>query len=152
MAVSAFRVTQLPLLRQSQVELKFPYLAKRHYSPLNLDFTFISQFPVARSKKMIGCRNLKGFVISAQYSQSQDLFTSRLQSIFQILLLLSLVRAFLLLIKGVILIAGRIENLPKLVEDIVQTSINTGPRGALRLVQGVQAFLGVGGEWLNDLF
>lgn len=49
------------------------------------------------------------------------------------------------------LIAGRIENLPKLVEDIVQTSINTGPRGALRLVQGVQAFLGVGGEWLNDL-
>ncbi|KAJ4883459.1 hypothetical protein Rs2_33552 [Raphanus sativus] len=100
MAVSAFRVTQLPLLRQSQ-------------------------FPVARSKKMIGCRNLKGFVISAQYSQSQDLFTSRLQS--------------------------RIENLPKLVEDIVQTSINTGPRGALRLVQGVQAFLGVGGEWLNDL-
>ncbi|KAG2262619.1 hypothetical protein Bca52824_069698 [Brassica carinata] len=104
MAVSAFRVTQLPLLPQSQL-------------------------PVARAarftKTMIGGRNLKGFVISAQYSQSQDLFTSRLQS--------------------------RIENLPKLVEDIVQTSINTGPRGALRLVQGVQAFLGVGGEWLNDL-
>ncbi|CAH8382162.1 unnamed protein product [Eruca vesicaria subsp. sativa] len=103
MAVSASRVTQFPLLHQSQ-------------------------FPVARaarSKKMMGGRNLKGFVIFAQYSQSQDLFTSRLQS--------------------------RIENLPKLVEDIVQTSINTGPRGALRLVQGVQAFLGVGGEWLNDL-
>ncbi|WZZ37799.1 hypothetical protein YC2023_034058 [Brassica napus] len=47
--------------------------------------------------------------------------------------------------------AGRIENLPKLVEDIVQTSINTGPRGALRLVQGVQAFVGVGGEWLTDI-
>ena len=47
--------------------------------------------------------------------------------------------------------AGRIENLPKLVEDIVQTSINTGPRGVLRLVQGVQAFVGVGGEWLNDI-
>ncbi|RID42823.1 hypothetical protein BRARA_J02681, partial [Brassica rapa] len=104
MAVSAFRVTQLPLLHQSQVTVA----------------------RAARSKKMIGGRrNLKGFVISAQYSQSQDLFTSRLQS--------------------------RIENLPKLVEDIVQTSINTGPRGALRLVQGVQAFLGVGGEWLNDL-
>ncbi|CAN7141804.1 unnamed protein product [Brassica rapa subsp. narinosa] len=104
MAVSAFRVTQLPLLHQSQVTVA----------------------RAARSKKMIGSRiNLKGFVISAQYSQSQDLFTSRLQS--------------------------RIENLPKLVEDIVQTSINTGPRGALRLVQGVQAFLGVGGEWLNDL-
>lgn len=47
--------------------------------------------------------------------------------------------------------AGWIENLPKLVEDIVQTSINTGPHGALRLVQGVQAFVGVGGEWLNDI-
>ncbi|CAN6973511.1 unnamed protein product [Brassica oleracea var. botrytis] len=74
---------------------------------------------------MIGRRNSKAFVISAQYSQTQDLFTSRLQS--------------------------RIENLPKLVEDIVQTSINTGPRGALRLVQGVQAFVGVGGEWLTDI-
>lgn len=36
-------------------------------------------------------------------------------------------------------------------EDIVQTSINTGPRGALRLAQGVQAFLGGGGEWLADV-
>ena len=44
-----------------------------------------------------------------------------------------------------------IENLPKLVEDIVQTSINTGPRGALRMAQGIQAVLGVGGEWLADL-
>ncbi|KAK8949992.1 hypothetical protein KSP40_PGU009212 [Platanthera guangdongensis] len=42
-------------------------------------------------------------------------------------------------------------NLPKLVEDIVQTSINTGPRGATRLAQGIQAVIGVGGEWLNDL-
>ncbi|KAG7554177.1 UbiB domain [Arabidopsis suecica] len=105
MAVSAFRGTRLPLFHHSQ-------------------------FPVARtvsrtSKKMIGGRNLKCFVISAQYSQTQDLFTSRLQS--------------------------QIEKLPKLVEDIVQTSINTGPRGVTRLVQGVQAFVGVGGEWLNDL-
>ncbi|KAJ0235218.1 putative aarF domain-containing protein kinase [Hirschfeldia incana] len=103
MAVSAFRGARLPFLHQSQV-------------------------PVARgsSQKMIGGgRKSKAFVISAQYSQTQDLFTSRLQS--------------------------RIENLPKLVEDIVQTSINTGPRGALRLVQGVQAFVGVGGEWLNDI-
>jgi len=74
---------------------------------------------------MIGARNFKGFVLTAQYSQTQDLFTSRLQS--------------------------QIEKLPKLVEDIVQTSINTGPRGVTRLVQGVQAFVGVGGEWLNDL-
>ncbi|KAJ6297121.1 hypothetical protein OIU78_022780 [Salix suchowensis] len=43
-----------------------------------------------------------------------------------------------------------IENFPKLVDDIVQTSINTGPRGPLRLAQGIQAFLGVGGEWLAD--
>lgn len=43
------------------------------------------------------------------------------------------------------------EKLPKLVEDIIQTSINTGPRGALRLVQGIQAVVGVGGEWLTDL-
>ncbi|XP_074286457.1 putative aarF domain-containing protein kinase At5g05200, chloroplastic [Silene latifolia] len=61
----------------------------------------------------------------AQYSQTQDLFTSRLQD--------------------------RIQNLPKLVEDILQTSVNTGPRGALRLVQGVQAFAGVSGEWLTDV-
>lgn len=50
-----------------------------------------------------------------------------------------------------ILITDSIDNLPKLVEDIVQTSINTGPRGALRLVQGIQAFVGVGGEWLADV-
>lgn len=77
--------------------------------------------------------------------------------VFEILLLLFLIELFSTSLKAVklismcVLIAGRIENLPKLVEDIVQTSINTGPRGALRLVQGVQAFLGVGGEWLNDL-
>ncbi|XP_059300823.1 uncharacterized aarF domain-containing protein kinase At5g05200, chloroplastic [Lycium ferocissimum] len=63
--------------------------------------------------------------ISARYSQAQDLFTTRLQD--------------------------RLENLPKLVEDIVQTSLNTGPRGALRLAQGVQAVVGVGSEWLQDI-
>lgn len=35
-------------------------------------------------------------------------------------------------------------------EDIVQTSINTGPRGALRLAQGIQAVIGVGSEWVAD--
>lgn len=44
-----------------------------------------------------------------------------------------------------------IENLPKLVEDIVQTSIKTGPRGAIRLAQGIQAVVGVGSEWLTDV-
>lgn len=50
-----------------------------------------------------------------------------------------------------VLISASIEDLPKLVEDILQTSINTGPRGALRLAQGIQAFVGVGGEWLADV-
>lgn len=36
-------------------------------------------------------------------------------------------------------------------EDIVQTSINTGPRGAIRVTQGIQAVIGVGSEWLTDV-
>lgn len=47
--------------------------------------------------------------------------------------------------------ADSIENLPKLVEDILQTSINTGPRGAIRMAQGIQAVVGVGSEWLADV-
>lgn len=50
-----------------------------------------------------------------------------------------------------VLTSDSIEKLPKLVEDIVQTSADTGPRGVLRLAQGVQAFIGVGQEWLNDV-
>ncbi|KAL9268451.1 putative aarF domain-containing protein, partial [Drosera capensis] len=45
----------------------------------------------------------------------------------------------------------RLQNLPTLVEDIIRTSISTGPRGAVRLVQGIQAVVGVGGEWLQDV-
>lgn len=45
----------------------------------------------------------------------------------------------------------RINELPKLVEDILQTSLSTGPRGALRMAQGIQAVIGVGSEWLNDV-
>ncbi|KAE7996472.1 hypothetical protein FH972_001193 [Carpinus fangiana] len=68
----------------------------------------------------------KRFTFSARYSQAQDLFSStRLQD--------------------------SLERLPKLVEDIVQTSVNTGPRGAIRLAQGIQAVIGVGGEWLADV-
>lgn len=51
-------------------------------------------------------------------------------------------------------LADGMEKLPKLVEDIVQTcitSINTGPRGAVRLAQGIQAVIGVGSEWLTEL-
>ncbi|XP_062157384.1 uncharacterized aarF domain-containing protein kinase At5g05200, chloroplastic-like [Alnus glutinosa] len=71
-------------------------------------------------------RGSKRFTLSARYSQAQDLFSStRLQD--------------------------SLERLPKLVEDIVQTSVDTGPRGAIRLAQGLQAFIGVGGEWLSDV-
>jgi len=48
-------------------------------------------------------------------------------------------------------LSDSLERLPKLVEDVVQTSVNTGPRGAIRLAQGLQAFIGVGGEWLSDV-
>ncbi|PIA38530.1 hypothetical protein AQUCO_02700023v1 [Aquilegia coerulea] len=65
-----------------------------------------------------------GLSLFARYSPAQD-FSSRFQD--------------------------SIDNLPNLVEDIFQTSLNTGPRGAVRLVQGIQAVIGVGGEWLTDL-
>ncbi|KAJ0045995.1 hypothetical protein Pint_06688 [Pistacia integerrima] len=89
----------------------------------------LPQLPAITNTTSGGLRKLnyrsKRFILLAQYSQTQDLFSSRLQN--------------------------SIQNLPKLVEDIVQTSINTGPRGALRLAQGIQAFVGVGGEWLADV-
>ncbi|CBI25340.3 hypothetical protein VitviT2T_019112 [Vitis vinifera] len=87
-----------------------------------------SQFPVVTGL-CVGSRKLnfppKRLRLFARYSQAQDRFSSRLQD--------------------------SIENLPKLVEDIVQTSINTGPRGALRAAQGIQAVIRVGGEWLADV-
>ncbi|KAJ6763351.1 ORF03 PROTEIN [Salix purpurea] len=86
----------------------------------------LPQVPIAsRRSSKLNCRP-RGFTPFARYAQTQqDLFSSRLQD--------------------------SIENIPKLMEDIAQTSINTGPRGALRLAQGVQAFLGGGGEWLADV-
>uniref|UniRef100_A0A7N1A0C7 ABC1 atypical kinase-like domain-containing protein n=2 Tax=Kalanchoe fedtschenkoi TaxID=63787 RepID=A0A7N1A0C7_KALFE len=89
----------------------------------------IFQLPAATSPACIirfGVQSRrKPFTVLARYSQSQDVFTSRLQE--------------------------GIQNLPKLVEDIVQTSINTGPRGVVRLAQGIQAVIGVGTEWLADV-
>ncbi|KAF5177514.1 Abc1 family protein [Thalictrum thalictroides] len=75
-----------------------------------------------RSRASIG-RSI-GLSLFARYSQAQD-FSSRFQD--------------------------SIDNLPNLVEDIFQTTLNTGPRGAVRLAQGIQAVIGVGGEWLTDL-
>ncbi|KAI3952840.1 hypothetical protein MKX01_006883 [Papaver californicum] len=73
----------------------------------------------------IGGRNRRNrFSLFVRYAQTQD-FSSRFQD--------------------------GVEKLPKLVEDIVQTSLNTGPRGPVRLAQGIQAFLGVGAEWISDV-
>ncbi|KAL2558318.1 putative aarF domain-containing protein kinase [Forsythia ovata] len=102
-AVSAFRGVRLPIFQQSQL-------------PVSVS---ISGRPTRKLKY-----RPNGLTLYARYSQSQDLFTFRLQD--------------------------SIEKLPKLMEDIVQTSINTGPRGALRLAQGIQAVIGVGSEWLAD--
>uniref|UniRef100_A0A0D9WWX8 ABC1 atypical kinase-like domain-containing protein n=1 Tax=Leersia perrieri TaxID=77586 RepID=A0A0D9WWX8_9ORYZ len=65
-----------------------------------------------------------GVRVFARYTQASQEFSTRLQD--------------------------RAGELPKLVEDLLQTSISTGPRGAFRMAQGIQAVLGVGGEWLND--
>ncbi|KAF5467549.1 hypothetical protein F2P56_017365 [Juglans regia] len=77
-------------------------------------------------RRKLNNRGSNRLFFSARYSQAQDPFSSRR-------------------------LEDTLETLPKLVEDIVQTSINTGPRGALRLAQGIQAFLGVGSEWLADV-
>ncbi|CAN6467629.1 unnamed protein product [Victoria cruziana] len=68
--------------------------------------------------------HLNGVLTLARYSPAQTISTSTIQD--------------------------RINKLPKLVEDIIQTSINTGPRGAVRFAQGIQALITVGSEWLTD--
>lgn len=86
-------------------------------------------FQLPATRISVGSKKLKfrskGFALVAQYSQAQDRFSSRLQE--------------------------SVQKLPELVEDILQTSINTGPRGALRFAQGIQAVIGVGSEWLADI-
>lgn len=109
MAIMAFRTST------SSACGRLPFV----HSPPQLTTTYLSR----RSMRLYNhSRRLKIF---AQYSRTQDIFTSNLQD--------------------------RIQNLPRLVEDIVQTSISTGPRGAIRLAQGVQAVVGVGSEWLADM-
>ncbi|KAH1038044.1 hypothetical protein J1N35_039787 [Gossypium stocksii] len=123
MAVSSFRSGRLPLFHHPQLPNKNASAACTTRS--------IGGFkkPNGRFSSNPNCG--RAFFLFAQYSQpsqaqtQQDRFSSRLQS--------------------------SLENLPKLLEDIVQTSISTGPRGALRLAQGIQAFVGVGGEWLADV-
>ncbi|XP_057980673.1 uncharacterized aarF domain-containing protein kinase At5g05200, chloroplastic isoform X2 [Malania oleifera] len=100
--------------------------AFRGVASARLPLFHFSQLPGTGTgpSRKLHCRS-KGFSLSARHSQAPDIFSLHIQ-------------------EGV-------EKLPKLVEDIVQASINTGPQGALRLAQGIQAVIGVGGEWLTDL-
>ncbi|RDX63984.1 putative aarF domain-containing protein kinase, chloroplastic [Mucuna pruriens] len=86
---------------------------------------FLPSPPSLAKRNVLRSKSRKDFTVFARYAQARDLFSSRR---FQ----------------------DSMEKLPKLVEDIVQTSLDTGPRGVLRLAQGVQAFIGVGQEWLTD--
>lgn len=98
----------------------------RGASVVRAPLLFNRQLPAARTNirsKKLGGRSAR-IAVFARYSQASD-FSTRFQD--------------------------SIDNLPKLVEDIIQTSIKTGPRGAIRLAQGIQAVIGVGGEWLNDV-
>ncbi|QCE00809.1 uncharacterized aarF domain-containing protein kinase At5g05200, chloroplastic [Vigna unguiculata] len=87
---------------------------------------FLQSPPSFAKFNVLRSKSKKGFTVFARSAQARDLFSSRR---FQ----------------------DSMEKLPKLVEDIVETSLNTGPRGVLRLAQGVQAFIGVGQEWLTDV-
>ncbi|XP_020101864.1 uncharacterized aarF domain-containing protein kinase At5g05200, chloroplastic isoform X2 [Ananas comosus] len=97
-------------------------------SPLLLPHSHLPLVSSSRSVRLMrkmtngGSSRLK---LLARYSQAQDVSTRNIQD--------------------------RINELPKLVEDILQTSLSTGPRGALRMAQGIQAVIGVGSEWLNDV-
>jgi hypothetical protein len=46
----------------------------------------------------------------------------------------------------------RLKELNKLLEDVARTAISTGPRGAIRLAQGIEAVVSVGGEYLLQLY
>ncbi|RVW42389.1 putative aarF domain-containing protein kinase, chloroplastic [Vitis vinifera] len=114
-----------------------------------------SQFPVVTGL-CVGSRKLnfppKRLRLFARYSQAQDRFSSRLQGLANLFHIETKMMTMGMEGSALQLISKRsIENLPKLVEDIVQTSINTGPRGALRAAQGIQAVIRVGGEWLADV-
>ncbi|MCO5550866.1 hypothetical protein L7F22_004360 [Adiantum nelumboides] len=44
----------------------------------------------------------------------------------------------------------RLKKLSELVEDVVRTAVDTGPRGAIRFAQGIEAVANVGGGWALD--
>ncbi|KAG0568306.1 hypothetical protein M758_6G009200 [Ceratodon purpureus] len=45
----------------------------------------------------------------------------------------------------------RLKELNKLLEDVAKIAVSTGPRGAIRFAQGVEAFVSVGGEYFLQL-
>lgn len=50
-----------------------------------------------------------------------------------------------------VLATERLKELNKLLEDVAKTAVSTGPRGAIRLAQGIEAVVTVGGEYLFQL-
>lgn len=48
--------------------------------------------------------------------------------------------------------AERVKEFNKLLGDVAKIAVSTGPRGAVRLAQGIEAFVTVGGEYLFQLF
>ncbi|KAK7275888.1 hypothetical protein RIF29_17014 [Crotalaria pallida] len=107
-----------------------PFLHHHHHHSLHSFTKQQQQQQLNVHSKSKSKSKSKGFTLFARYAQqqAQDLSSSSRRRLQE-----------------------SIENLPKLVEDIVRTSINTGPRGVLRLAQGLQAFIGVGQEWLIDV-
>jgi aarF domain-containing kinase len=45
----------------------------------------------------------------------------------------------------------RLKELNKLLEDVAKIAISTGPRGAVRFAQGIEAVVTVGGEYLLQI-
>lgn len=161
MAIIAVSAPRNLVLMNCCLFQKLP-IPSRRSSKLNFrskGFTPFARY--AQSQQDLFSSRLQGWLLSPQWSHNEIrnlpvyvyLYIPPVYKVSMNLLSLLLVLAVIILrywkLIYVILSDG-IENLPKLVEDIVQTSINTGPRGALRLAQGIQAFLGVGGEWLAD--
>lgn len=48
-------------------------------------------------------------------------------------------------------VTDRLKELNKLLEDVAKIAVSTGPRGAVRFAQGIEAFVTVGGEYLFQL-
>jgi hypothetical protein len=63
-----------------------------------------------------------------------------------------LVQGFFFFFSLVRFATERLKELNKLLEDVARTAISTGPRGAIRLAQGIEAVVSVGSEYLLQLY